>query len=344
MSRYSNVKPFRFVVRPRMVPTLLQGTAFKTLRDLMPGIRQTQKIEALQDDGKSIVLRFNGVTPEGNAIIAKVRQAGALDFERNMYEEVLPHIPIRTLRYYGFVSEPDSQSDWLFIEDAGNRRYSPLFDAHCVLASQWLGLLHSHRPRAAVKWLLSRDRGLAYHGRALRLARERMTNYLRRPLDKRHAPMLDRVLCHFDLLESRWRTVEQACERIPQGIVHADFKEGNIRIGRNHGSLVILVCDWESAGWGVPIVDLAQFLASDTSLSANPSLTAYWELVQHRWPGFDIRELEHVANLGTIWRALRGISWGAAWLEHEWVQDGVNQIEWYLPIFREAIAKAGWKC
>ena len=104
----------------------------------------------------------------------------------------------------------------------------------------------------------------------------------------------------------------------------------------------ILVCDWESVGWGVPLVDLAQSLASDTSLAANPALRPYWEAIRVHWPKCDLVRLEHLANLGTILRSIRGISWGACWLEHEWVENGMQEMEAYLPILTQAVINAGW--
>ena len=50
------------------------------------------------------------------ACMAKAR------IERTIYEEILPHLPVTSPRYYGFRAE-DPDFAWLFLEDIGDERY-----------------------------------------------------------------------------------------------------------------------------------------------------------------------------------------------------------------------------
>lgn len=333
---------YRFRARASVIPDLLAYTAPKVWREIMPGANAPDSIDVLQRNGKSIVLRFNRVSPECTSVIAKIREVGSLNLERRMYEEVLPKVPICTLRYHGFVSEKESGSDWLFLEDAGNQEYSAANEQHRVLAAEWLASLHTHIPGIAAESFLP-NRGPRYYLHVLRTVRENIVSYLSNPLaEKNYRSTLSAVLSQCDLLESNWDAMTKECEAIPGGLIHGDFKGGNIRIANHSRDMAILVCDWESVGWGVPLVDLAQSLASDTSLAANPALRPYWEAIRVHWPKCDFVRLKFLANLGTILRSIRGISWGACWLEHKWVDDGMQEMEAYLPILTQAVINAGW--
>src|SRR5437763_14610119 len=76
-----------------------------------------------EEKKKTGVCRINS-TSIGTSIIAKRRPSGALAFERFMYEEVLPVIRPARLKYFGFLSGPENEWDWLFLEDAGTETYS----------------------------------------------------------------------------------------------------------------------------------------------------------------------------------------------------------------------------
>ncbi len=54
------------------------------------------------------------------AVIKRSRSAAGFHTERLMYGEVLDHIPIRTAKLYSAVSDPDSNTHWLLLEDIGS--------------------------------------------------------------------------------------------------------------------------------------------------------------------------------------------------------------------------------
>jgi ABC-type multidrug transport system fused ATPase/permease subunit len=93
-----------------------------------------------QGTGRSAVYRLLGVGPAGESVVAKQGESGAT--ERVIYETVLPHLPISTLRYYGSVADNDTASYWLFMEDGGDENYSPETPEHRAIAGQWLGAMN----------------------------------------------------------------------------------------------------------------------------------------------------------------------------------------------------------
>jgi hypothetical protein len=65
------------------------------------------------------------VGPAGAAIIAKRSRQGPALVERTVYQEILPHLPVSGLRYYGCVEEPGGLFAWLLLEDAGGSMAGP---------------------------------------------------------------------------------------------------------------------------------------------------------------------------------------------------------------------------
>jgi hypothetical protein len=70
----------------------------------------------------------------------KCGSASALEFERSIYQEVLPSLPLPSLRCYGFLEA--GSTAWLFLEDAKQGSMIPPADRQPVALAQWLGELH----------------------------------------------------------------------------------------------------------------------------------------------------------------------------------------------------------
>ena len=70
----------------------------------------------------------------------KCGSAAALEFERSIYQEVLPPLPLPSLRCYGFLEAVSTA--WLFLEDAEQGSMIPAADRHPAALAQWLGELH----------------------------------------------------------------------------------------------------------------------------------------------------------------------------------------------------------
>src|SRR6266511_3021189 len=231
-----------------VIPTnLLEFPAIKAWRELRPERVQPDKIEILkgrEETARKRAYRLAGVGPEGSAVIAKrLRRAKAL-IEHTVYEEVIQYLPIPTLRCYGLVEEKDGEFCWLFLEDAGEERYSAFTEEHRRLAARWLGLLHTSAARVALAARLP-DRGPRIFLESLRSARNRILGNLANPaLNAGNHAELKATLSQCAVLESRWDRVERLCEGMPRAVVHGDFVEKNIRIRTNGAGITILPFDW----------------------------------------------------------------------------------------------------
>src|SRR6185436_1187812 len=114
------------------------------------------------------------------AVIAKRCLLHTATVERLIYEDILQHLPMPSLRYYGSVPEPDGQSWWLFLEDAGGELYTPLNPEHRALAGRWLAALHTAGCRHLWKGLLP-DRGPEQHLPMLHSCRAKVLEHLNNP-------------------------------------------------------------------------------------------------------------------------------------------------------------------
>src|SRR5262249_11323861 len=143
--------------------------------------------------------------------------------ERAVYEQVLPALAVPTVCYYGSLEEPEAGCSWLFLEDAGEERYSPLLGEHRALAGRWLARLHTSATRLAGAARLP-DRGPEYYLGCLRSARATILGYLGNPaLTAQDVAVLATVVRQCEAVASCWGEVERLCAGMPRTFIHGDF-------------------------------------------------------------------------------------------------------------------------
>jgi hypothetical protein len=268
----------------------------------------------------------------GAAVIAKRCPAAPARVERTFYEDILPRLPVPTLRYYGFVEEPGSGFCWFFLEDAGGGPYSPLLAEHRALAGRWLGLLHAScvAPVACLP-----DRGPAHYLGHLRSAGEAVRKRLAGPpLPAADVRVLGSIVSGCEVLEARWGQVEKLCDGLPRTCVHGDFKVKSLRVRSGRAGPALLAFDWENGGWGVPAADLGS--------SADADVAAYRSVVREHWPGLDVQSLERLAHVGRLFRNLAAIDWAAQRLPDEHTEGALVNLRLYASRQADWVRAAGW--
>lgn len=292
-----------------------------------------QAIEVLQQQRKSEIYRLlNGIS-HGESIIAKrcVTKTGKL--EQTIYEEILPLLPVSRLDYYGSVQENDSYI-WLFLADAGNMSFSPGDASHRTLAAHWLGGLHRFAPQTGAAELLP-GRGAAHYFEWMQKAREKMLEFLASPiLVPAQTEALKRVLIQIDVLESNWQNLLELCQDIPPTLAHGDFRPKNVHIKRSSTEDILYAMDWEMAGWGNPVVDLAP----SRGLSSEPQvdMSIYISMMQEVWPGLDTSMLRYFAQVGCIFRRIAAIYWSSLEMSLRWVEGPIRDMD----IFHKELSRA----
>jgi len=79
-------------------------------------------VEPLRQSERSTVYRLWGAVAGGRAVVGKRRKWADLKAERVIYERVLPHFPLPTPRYYGWIEDESPGHSWIFVEDVGDQR------------------------------------------------------------------------------------------------------------------------------------------------------------------------------------------------------------------------------
>jgi hypothetical protein len=267
-------------------------------------------VEVLLESKRSCVYRLDGVGPSGTAVIAKKCKTPAAHVERTVYEEILPHLSIASLTFYGCVDEPATEYSWLFLEDAGDEEFVYSAEQHRRLAARWLGQMHVSAARISAVSRLP-DHGPKHYLDHLRSSRRIIQRTLGdRALNSRDLQVLQAILLQSNFLESRWNRVEELSHRFPRTLVHGDFTKDHLRVRASTRGVNLVVFDWESAGHGIPAFDIAEPSGrGDTRPRVETELVDYWSVVQESWSGLDLSAIEELADLGEVFRLLAAISW-----------------------------------
>ena len=266
--------------------------------------------EILKKEKPKFIYRLKGVGPEGSTIIAKQCEEGDGMLEHTIYKEILSRLPVPTLRCYGFVEEPISKFGWLFVEDAGTEVFRFHIRQHSALAARWLGLMHTSAMNVAAGACLP-DRGPDYYLEHLQLARDKIQRAIvNATLSSNDLVALESIVSRYNVLESCWSKVERFSDKMPQTLVHSDFRQSNTRVRNRRTGVALMLFDWEKAGWGIPAADLQNLEQAD--------LAVYWSVVRRSWPYVGIQDIQQMANLGRVFRALANINWRSWAFEYNW--------------------------
>jgi Phosphotransferase enzyme family len=257
---------------------------------------------------KTNVYRLELEQAEPKTVIAKWKPFRK-DLELEIYKYVLAAVGLPSVGVYGEVGDPSTTGYWVFLEDLGDQKFSPFSRADRRLVSEWLATLHQWRAFTSVRAILP-NRGHRWYLQALHSAREAIRANLTQPwVTDRGLPTLTRILTLLERLERNWSHIEQALGSAPQIMAHGDLVSKNTRLRNNAGIQEMVVLDWDTAGLGVPGIDLAS-LPSD--------LEHYAGLMQPVWPEMSPSYVMKLAEVGRMFRSLAELEWKTCDLEYPW--------------------------
>jgi hypothetical protein len=204
--------------------------------------------------GKTSAYRLWGLGPGGGGVIVKCGSAAALEFERSIYQEMLPSLPLPSLRCCGFLEA--GSTAWLFLEDAEEGSMIPPADRQPAALAQWLGELHISAEGISAGPRLP-NRGPSHYLEHLQESWTLIGCNLGHPaFNSEDRALAEQILLDLEAIEARWASVKEICGDSPRTLVHGDLAPKNLRFRMKDGKVSVLPFNWETAGWGVPAVDL----------------------------------------------------------------------------------------
>jgi hypothetical protein len=255
-----------------------------------------ESIHVFREDAHTQVYRIRGLGPARGDVFAKHVSSEKIETERTVYERILPHLPLTTPRYYG--SLVDGALGWVFLEDVGEERYSRDDPEHLALAARWVATLHTLAADIPDAPSLP-DGGPTRYLEHLRSGRRKILSTLETwPYPPGELKVLASLLRELDAVEHRWPWVEASCRGAPQTVVHGDFRPKNAYLRRNGRGLSLFPIDWETGGFGPPMLDLRKI-----------DLETYASLVREAWPEVGSETVERFAQLGHVLGTLAAIDW-----------------------------------
>lgn len=293
--------------------------ASRAWRRLQPKGSTPERIEILKRKEKGTVLRLVAAGPRGEDVIAKGATHAKGSVELAIYEKMLPQLELPSPSLYGSIDEGHGGWIWLFLEDIGPQRYSPVDAQHRALAARWLAEFHLRAENSRLHTLLP-ERGAAHHLGYLRTACASIPRIRAIPhMEATTRELLDSIRATCERVEARWNDVEDLCARAPRTIVHGDCLAKNVHVRTSGGRLAVLPIDWGGAGTGPAATDLGQLgLPHDGDSLGPPEYRMYHEVVASHWPELDVPTIASLANLGRMFWALKVISRTLDEFETDW--------------------------
>ncbi len=325
-----------------LIPSnLLDHSAVKAWAALQPERAAPDGIEILKLKKKSAVYRLVGVGPDRSSVIAKRCRKATATLERTIYENVLPRLPLPSLRYFGHLEEPGGEFCWLFLESANGTAYAVHEGAHRALAASWLGAIQTAALTADLESRLPVHDADYYLG-LLRSTRETLRQHLvNKELHADDLRRLETLAAQFDAIEAHWHELGEKCDGLPPTLVHGDFVTKNVRVHADATGLVLMVFDWEYAGWGVPATDLSQFIGGTVS----PDLDVYGTAVSGPLRALAGRNARRLAECGKFFRLIDDLSWAASLLtfrSYLFLEKPMSYLKSYEPRMARALREANW--
>ena len=270
------------------------------------GFANASAIQFVKDDMESLVLRLHGVGPERSNVIAKRGDAQQLARQLDVQNQVIgswkESCCSQIARHaaplcYGLVQTDNG--NWLFQEDVGGRKLRRKDPEHGVVLSRLVGLFHRDFSGQKVERLP--EAGPNRHRADLESALVILRNVGEIPdLTDYRKRRLAVLLQMFEVTRLRWKQVESTCSEIPETLVHGDLHHENVRIIWDGAEQTATILDWEWAGWGVPVIDLA---------SGCVDLSVYESIVQAGLRKSSLLSFREYKRIGKLFRHITWADW-----------------------------------
>jgi hypothetical protein len=311
----------------RLVSGRHPGAQIESMIKLRRPARSSWSVEDVHmrlDDGSSVRLIWKDLdreAPESNSFLVKPAQVLDLRREPWVYKEILGPSG-QGADCWGAVSDEEAGVHWLFLEPVQGEPLCECGDPRSwAEAAAWLGRFHAlHLGTApAGSPLLSHDASLYawWFERALEKAHEGTVTFIRG-------------------LAPTYRTAVRTVMSSPLSIIHGEFCPANILVDNSATPPRIVPLDWEMAGRGPAVLDLAALVAGGWNDRERRAMASAY---RNAWkaagaPSPSIEGLLRLLDGASLLHAVQWLGWSDLdlWrppneLRNDWLADAVRSAD-----------------
>jgi aminoglycoside phosphotransferase (APT) family kinase protein len=233
--------------------------------------------------------------------------------EAAVYSTLLPAGPAGPPRYLGSTRAGGRAGCWLFVEWVEGRELYQVGElSEWVAVARWLGEFHTSLA-PALDGELERASLLVHDAPYLRRWIERARGFAR---GAGGAPEAARFL---DWLTKRYDAVLEAMLELPSTVIHGDFNASNVLVSGSGEALRVAPVDWELAGAGPGLSDLAALISGGWTEGERERIVDAYAAVDGLAP-FSARQLLFA-------RLQLAIQW-LGWAPPDWAAPEAHRHDW----------------
>jgi aminoglycoside phosphotransferase (APT) family kinase protein len=228
------------------------------------------------------------------------------------YERILGPLAAGAPRFYGSAVDRRRGGHWLFLERVSGVPLTEVGDfAVWRQASGWLAGMHCR---------LARDPGLADAAAIVPLVKYDRTHaraWMARAQENVDADMSQprSVRVRFASLASQYERILDEISKQPSGFVHGEFFASNVLVETAAGRERVRPVDWEVAGIGPTLMDLAALTAGRWTEDERAELAASYRTVASKERGTSLSQTDFMRALDCcrLELAVQRFGWARQW-------------------------------
>jgi aminoglycoside phosphotransferase (APT) family kinase protein len=233
--------------------------------------------------------------------------------EPAVYRALSSLAPAGPPHYIGSLPGPGADGCWLFVEWVEGRELHQVGElSEWVAVAAWLAAFH-----------VALAPGLEARVEPMRLVEYDAAHY-RRWIDRARQFALaaggsSAAASFLDWLSTRHDAVIEALLELPRTVIHGDFNAANVLLSGRGDALRVAPVDWELAGSGPGLMDLAALISGTWTEAERERMVAAYAAVDGL-PPFSAREL----LCARLQLAVQWLGWGPP----EWIAPQAQRHDW----------------
>jgi len=283
-----------------------------------------EELDLTLEDGAELRLIFKDLAwaaPDDEARLAKPDFLYDPRREPAVYASVLAPRGLGP-RYYGAAIDPDAERYWLFVERVDGRELYQVGDLELWQAvAGWLGEMHT-KLADDLEDHVERGRLIEYDESYYRCWIERAEEFAAAPGQPRSRSEA------VAWIAARYGPILEGLLSLPRTVVHGEFYASNILVAGVAPALRVCPVDWELAGVGPGLVDLAALVSGDWGEEQREAIvSAYREAA-----GTDSFSAEQL-DMARLHLAVQWLGWAPpSWVppegqRHDWLGEALELAE-----------------